>query len=349
MKPRITGLAFAIVLVATAAGLALSVGSAGAAGRSATDGQGSKIVFTRLCEIAGCPESVEHQQAEIYVMNADGSGIPTRLTTNTTWDLGAVWSPNGKTVAFYGTQFDPATDKQVGPPHVYLINADSTNQRLLTDHPGRWPSFSPDGKKIAFDNGGQPSANIFVANADGTDVQQLTGLKGEQQRNIRPDWSPNGQQIAFTSRRDGHDEIYVMNADGSDQTRLTNTDRPSGEPTVSNIAPAWSPNGQQILFQTDRDLNADGTANEEIYLMNADGSDQTNLTNYAGRDEDPAWSPNGQQITFHRDVGDIKQHILQVFTMNADGSGIPTQLTGLGSDISENGHPDWGRGPALGP
>ena len=64
MKPRITGLAFAIVLVATAAGLALSVGSAGAAGRSATDGQGSKIVFTRLCEIAGCPESVEHQQAE---------------------------------------------------------------------------------------------------------------------------------------------------------------------------------------------------------------------------------------------------------------------------------------------
>jgi TolB protein len=337
MNLKIKGLALALALVGTAAGLAASVGVAGAAGRSArAEGQGSKIAFTRLCATAGCSQSVEDQYAEIWVMNGDGSD-PRQLTTNTTFDLGAVWSPNGKTVAFYGTQFDP-TDKQVGPPRVYLINADGSDQHRLFNPPlkdqaGRWPSFSPDGTKIAFDSGG-PSSNIFVANTDGTDLQQLTF--DDSARNIRPDWSPNGQQIAFTTRRDGNDEIYVMNADGSGiPTDLTNN-------PASDNAPAWSPNGQKILFQSDRD------GNEEIYVMNADGSDQTNLTNYLGRDEDPAWSPNGQQITFHRDVQPIDQQILQVFTMNADGSN-PTQLTGLEGDLSENGHPGWGRGPALVP
>jgi TolB protein len=279
---------------------------------------------------------VEHQQAEIYVMNADGSGIPTRLTHNTTWDLGAVWSPNGKTVAFYGVQYDPITDKPVGPPHVYLINADGTDQRLLTDYPGRWPSFSPDGRKIAFDDGGPSSGAIWVINTDGTDRHPLTGADVEAQRNIRPDWSPDGKQIAFTTRRDGNDEIYVVNADGSGVPRdLSNN-------AASDNAAAWSPDGQKILFQSDRD------GNEEIYVMNADGSDQTNLTNYPGRDEDPAWSPNGQQITFHRDVQPIDQQILQVFTMNTDGSNL-TQLTGLPGDPSENGHPGWGSGPAQAP
>ena len=223
MKPRITGLAFAIVLVATAAGLALSVGPAGAAGRSATDGQGSKIVFTRLCETAGCPESVEHQQAEIYVMNADGSD-PTQLThnhdtTNTLFALGAVWSPNGKTIAYYGAHYDPITDKQIGPPHIYLINADGSDQRLLT--PGRWPSFSPDGKKIVFDSGGQPSANIYVINIDGTNPQQLTGIGLPPERNIRPDWSPDGRTIAYVGADNYGVHVYRVDADGGSAQQLT--------------------------------------------------------------------------------------------------------------------------------
>jgi Tol biopolymer transport system component len=312
------------------ASIAVSVAAVGGGGQPAADGlEGSKVAFTRLCLIAGCEESVEHQQAEIWTMNADGSD-PRQLTHNTTWDLGAVWSADGKTVAFYGTRFDPITDQQLGPPHVYLADASSGEQTLLSEQPGRWPSFSPNGGRIAFDNGGQPSANIFVINTDGSGLGQLT--HDAAARNIRPDWSPDGRKIAFTSRRDGNDEIYVMNADGTDQTRLT--DNPA-----SDLAPAWSPDGRKIVFQSDRD------GNEEIYVMNADGSDQTRLTDYPGRDEDPDWSPNGRSIAFHRDIEPIADRILEVFVMNADGTN-QMPLTGL---PSENGHPGWGRGPALAP
>jgi Tol biopolymer transport system component len=336
---RLSGRTVGVLLGAAA--LVLVFASAGVRAHAAPGiGEpGAKIAFTRLCEIAGCPDIVEHQQAEIWVMNGDGSD-PRQLTHNTTWDLAAVWSPDGKTVAFYGTQFDPTTDQQLGFPHIYLINADGTDQRLLTDQPGRFPAFSPDGDKIAFDSGGQTSANVFVINSDGTGLTQITHEPAA--RNIRPAWSPDGDKLAFTSRRDGVDHIYVMNADGSDPTRLTDTSN-------ADNAAAWSPDGDKILFE--RNLGP-AAGQQDIFEMNADGSGQaTDLSdNYPGRDEDPDWSPSGRKIAFERDLGpadgvNFSDKILEVFVMNADG-GNATPLTGL---PTENGHPGWGRGPALVP
>jgi 3-deoxy-D-manno-octulosonate 8-phosphate phosphatase (KDO 8-P phosphatase) len=82
------------------------------------------------------------------------------------------------------------------------------------------PNWAPDGNKIAFisTRGGSGAPNIFVMNADGSDVTALT----EGSFNTSPQWSPDGRLIAFISLRDGNPEIYVMNADGSNQTRLTN-------------------------------------------------------------------------------------------------------------------------------
>src|SRR5262249_37851747 len=99
-----------LVLVFASAGAGAHAPRNAAARRaaSAPGAFGSKIAFTRLCEIAGCPPSVEHQQAEIWVMNGDGSD-PRRLTHNTTWDLSPAWSPNGETIAFYEAEFDPIT------------------------------------------------------------------------------------------------------------------------------------------------------------------------------------------------------------------------------------------------
>jgi Tol biopolymer transport system component len=367
--PRTGGpIARAAVVLFAAAALALGVTSAragadatstavqvtgvGGAGQPATavDGlTGSKIAFSRLCAVslppAGCPLSVEHQGAEIWTMNGDGSE-PTQLTHNTTWDLAPVWSPDDRTVAFFGVQYDPTTDKPVGPPHIYLVDANSGEQTPLTYQVGgdaipvvgRFPSFSPDGRKIAFDNGGPQSGDILVVNADGSETPaNLT--QNAAARNIRPDWSPDGRKIAFVSRRDGNDEIYVMNADGTAVTQLTSTskDAADNEPAADN-APAWSPNGQRIVFQ--RTL---GDGNEEIYVMNADGSDQTRLTNWPGTDEDPDWSPDGRWIAFHRAIEPIGAEILEVFVMKADGSD-PMPLT---AEPSENAHPGWGHGPAL--
>jgi Tol biopolymer transport system component len=279
---------------------------------------GSKLVFTRS-EVAS-PGTEETNAAEIWVMNGDGTDRR-RLTYNDTFDLGAVWSPDGHTIAFYSA--DPTE------PHVYLIPAAGGEQTLLTEMRSRFPSWSVTGK-IAFDNGGPTFGDIFVINADGTGLERLT--HDPSQRNIRPDWSPNGQKIAFSSTRDGNTEIYVMNADGSDQTRLTFNPADDG-------APAWSPDGQKIVFQSNRD------GNTEIYTMNADGTDQTRLTSYPGRDQDPDWSPDGRKIAFMRDAEPIATKTFQVFTMNADGTD-QTQLTGLDLpvDPSENSHPGWGRG-----
>ncbi len=290
-----------------------------ASGHSAGGGLGSKIAFTRT-EVA-IPGLEDSHEAEIWVMNGDGSE-PTRLTHNDTFDLGAVWSPDGHTIAFY-------SGVEGSGPRVFLTPADGGDQTQLTEGPSRFPSWSASGK-IAFDNGGPTAGDIFVINPDGTGLEQLTNSPAA--RNIRPDWSPDGRQIAFVSRRDGNDEIYVMNADGSDPTRITTN-------TFLDNAPAWSPDGRKIVFQSNRD------GNTEIYTMNADGTDQTRLTNYHGRDQDPDWSPDGQTIAFEQDIEPTADGILQVFVMNADGTD-PTPLTGL---PSENDHPGWGRGHLVEP
>ena len=97
-----------------------------------------------------------------------------------------------------------------------------------------------------------------------------------------PSFSPDGSKIAFFSDRDGDYEIYVMNADGSNQTRLTNN------PAVDAKA-SFSPDGSKIAFNSSRDgsarpsrsspENPSGVTNFEIYVMDADGSNQTRLTN----------------------------------------------------------------------
>jgi Tol biopolymer transport system component len=114
------------------------------------------------------------------------------------------------------------------------MNADGSNPTRLTHGSGAdtFPHWSPDGKKIVFISGsgggdmweillGNGSYEIYVMNADGSNLVQLTNNPGND--NMDPRWSPDGTQIIFWSSRDGNKELYVMNADGSNQTRLTNT------------------------------------------------------------------------------------------------------------------------------
>jgi len=144
-----------------------------------------------------------------------------------------------------------------------------------------------------------------------------------------------GSKIAFTSDRDEPNvsaEIYVVNADGTGLINLTNH-------ASDDTRPDWSPDGPRIAFQSSRNGNA------EIYVMNADGTLPTRLTNFAGADAKPSWSPNGKMIAFHREVASFLETHNQLFTMNADGSGVTTISTP--TPFAFNGFPSWAQGHAV--
>jgi TolB protein len=129
------------------------------------------------------------------------------------------------------------------------------------------PFFSPDGSKIIFRAPLNGVDQIYVVNASapyGTPQPLTTSTGG----NYFQSFSPDGSKILFLSVRDGNAEIYSMNIDGTGQTRLTNN-------TVGEAYAVWSADARQIAFNRGGDL----------WLMNADGSNQRNISNTASRDE----------------------------------------------------------------
>jgi Tol biopolymer transport system component len=304
------------------------------AAAAAQSGLGSKIVFTSTQHIVPEPPPGldADSRAQIYIMNGDGTD-QRPLTDFLGFKIGAVCSPNGRQIAFQNTPL-------ILPlrPTIFLMNVDGSDLTPLVSG-GTFPTWSPDGKRIAFQGVPAPGRlrEIFVINVDGTG---LTNLTNDPADDYRPDWSPDGRKIAFTSNRHGHDQIYVMNADGSEVTRLTFTE------AARDLAPDWSPNGRGIVFQSNRDhpdLADIDQPGFDIYVMNADGSEVTQLTKNLNRDLDPAWSPNGRQIVFDsdRDVALTRQ----LYAMNADGSD-QMPLTGR---PGENSHAGWCQGYAAEP
>ena len=253
--------------------------------------------------------------SEIYVMNADGTGV-VRLTDNTSvYDHPIAWSPDGTRILFRSSR-----DGDDG--EIYVMNADGTGVVRLTDnsvldYPIAW---SPDGNRILFwrdGDGGEfehSDMEIYVMNADGTGIVRLTD-------NLVYDspyaWSPDGNRILFLGDGDGGEydhkdrEIYVMNADGTGIVRLTDN-------SVYDGLPAWSPDGNRILFVRDGDGGEFESSDREIYVMNADGSGVVRLTDNSVLDSPRSWSPDGTRILFYsyRDGED------EIYVMNADGTGV---------------------------
>ncbi len=205
---------------------------------------------------------------------------------------------------------------------VWLMRGDGSDPQRLTDDPAddMSPTWSADGKFLAFVSDRDGHREIYVMKADGTQQINLTHHPSED---WTPAWSPDGTSIAFSSYRDGNWEIYVMAADGSDPMRLTFD-------SAADYGPCWSPDSQQIAFHSNRDENW------EIYVVTRDGEGLWRLTEDEATDFGPAWSPNGEGIAFES----YRDGNMEIYLMAIDGS----EPRNISDDPYSNEHgPAWAR------
>ena len=211
-----------------------------------------------------------------------------------------------------------------GVSNIYSVRPDGNGLVRLTNTSAfdLCPDYSRDGRLITFCSNRSGSFQIWAMNADGSNVHMVTNGN----RFIFPDYSPDASKIAFSgtaSAADVNQNIYVINANGTGLQQLT-TDG-------NNQFPTFSPNGKKIAFVSDR------TGVEQVWVMNADGSNQTQIS-HSGVKEDqlPDWSPDGHKIAFAQgNTGSGR-----IWVMNADGSN-PVQLTsGPGDDFGTAWSPD---------
>jgi Tol biopolymer transport system component len=201
-----------------------------------------------------------------------------------------------------------AADPNTFEPEIWVMNSDDTGHTNITNTPndadveGVW---SPDGTKIAFvSNREGGNFDIWLMDADGGNPTPLTDDAGGDSN---PTWSPDGTKIAFGANRDGDSDIWVMNADGTNETNVSNTAVGEGEPS-------WSPDGTKIAYTYVPP--SPGTCYQEIYVMDANGANQTPLTCQI-QARTPDWSPDGTKIAFAVGIGTG----VSIWVMNADGSG----------------------------
>jgi len=228
----------------------------------------------------------------------------------------------------------------------------------LTSAPSqdRYPSFSPDGKKVAFETDREGTWDVFVMNADGSDPRPVTSGPANDRH---PSWSPDGRTILFTREFEGTSDIYTVDLAGgkvelfayfkgdklfadwhpdgksvaftSDSLPDTNiytiatggkTADKQWSSAERDVWPRYSPDGRHVVFFSRRDSAG---REDDIYLADTKGGEVTRLTDYPGNEFCPAWSKDGKLIAFARSDEKTGRMISVI-----DRSGKPLFVIGKG-------------------
>ncbi|GAP05175.1 periplasmic component of the Tol biopolymer transport system [Anaerolinea thermolimosa] len=217
-----------------------------------------------------------------------------------------------------------------GNSEIYLINTDGTGLSRLTNNSSEdvYPNYSPDGSKIVFSSKRTGKEQIYTMLANGS---QQTRLLADTYDDGVPEWSPDGTKIAFTryADYDGNGvraEVFVMNSDGSNVNRLTTTSGKTDSFTHGCWSSGWSPDSKKILYYC-------YVGYDQIWIMNADGSNKQQILNDSYWNAFPKMSPDGKKIVFVS----WRYNNYDVYTVNLDGS----SLTRLTTYTTDEWAPDW--------
>jgi len=206
---------------------------------------------------------------------AAGETEPVQLTFHPAFDRAPAWSVDGTRLAFSRNDV------------IHIVNSDGTGLRSFA--PGINPDWSPDGTEIAYESG----ERTFILDVDGTG--EATFFAGAYE----PAWSPDGTKIAYVVPVEGatvaQSDIYVVNADGSGRVNLTQN------PELLDREPAWSPDGSKIVF---RRLDRSESSGYDLWIMDADGSNQERILSLPGAQGSPTWLPD-DRILFQGSVPSI--------------------------------------------
>jgi len=205
------------------------------------------------------------------IVDPSSSKVIRKLFIFPSYRCGLSWSVDNR-IAFVMAESDIKSD-------IYAFDLESGQVERITDGKGRnrYPSFSPDGKRLLFCSDRDGYSHIYMIDEKGR-LRKLTRGRWDD---MMPTWSPDGKLIAFVSFRDGNGEIYIMNADGSGQRRLTN--HPSDD-----LHPSFSPDGRRIVFCSRRDGES-----FDLYLIDLKSLSVERLTETEWDELFPVWGPTG--------------------------------------------------------